>query len=59
MKFIPQIIWFILAGANLAVNLVRHGEPREDNYNIWTSLISFVVACVLLYFGGFFNVFFR
>ena len=47
--------WFIallmLYSANLGIILSRNGQPREDNYNFFTSLIANVIEVVLIYFA--------
>lgn len=41
----------ILCAMNLGINLTRHGEPREDNYNFISSLIAVLIEIVLVYFA--------
>jgi len=37
----------------LGISIAKHGEP--DTYNGWASLIGFLLAHILLYFGGFYD----
>ena len=34
---------------NLGDNLTRNGEPREDKYSFFTSLIAVIIETVLVY----------
>ena len=47
--------WFVallmIYSANLGIILSRNGQPREDNYNFFTSLIANVIEVVLIYFA--------
>ena len=44
--FIAALILYVM---NLGINLTRNGEPREDKYNFFTSLISSLIVIVLMY----------
>jgi hypothetical protein len=50
----PQIIWLALIFLGLGIDLAKHGEPRS-NTNFWTTLISSIIAFLLLKAGGFFG----
>ena len=54
---LPQIIYLMIVAVGLGIALVLHGKPR-DGHSFWTQLISSVIALGLLYWGGFFDVFF-
>lgn len=41
----------ILYAMNLGINLTRHGQPREDNYNFITFLIAAIIEVTLIYFA--------
>lgn len=47
--------WFVallmIYGANLGIILSKNGQPREDNYNFFISLIANVIEVVLIYFA--------
>lgn len=47
--------WFIallmIYSVNLGIVLSRNGQPREDNYNFFTSLIVIIIEVVLIYFA--------
>lgn len=51
----PQILWIGLVGAQLAVDMERHGKPKTGTYNFNISLIGVLMAVAVMYFGGFFN----
>ena len=50
----PQIIIIAIDLVNLAVAAVHHGEPKEENYNVFISLIAFAIQLAILTWGGFF-----
>ena len=56
---IPQIIYLsiLFIGLLLAANL--HGKPKEGEYNFWTTFLSYIIILTLLFYGGFFDVFFK
>ena len=56
---IPQLIVLILMAMNLGMALVKHGEPTNMKYNVLTSFLGNVITIGLLYWGGFFDVFWR
>ena len=47
--------WFVallmIYSVNLGIVLSRNGQPREDNYNFFTSLIVNIIEVVLIYFA--------
>ena len=51
----PQIIYICLMVMNVTINLVKHGEPKDGNYNIFTAMIGVAIEYGLLRWGGFFN----
>jgi hypothetical protein len=55
----PQIILLILVGMGLGIALVKHGEENKRKYNFWLEALSSAIMLALLYWGGFFDVFFR
>ncbi len=50
-----QIVLICMAAFTIAVNLAKHGEPREGNYNVFTALISVAIEIAILAAGGFFS----
>lgn len=53
-------IWFIvylfLNAMGLGMNLVKHGEPKDGEYNFWASLIATLITVsivVMAIKGGF------
>ena len=53
-------IWFIvylaLSAMGLGINLAKHGEPKDEKYNFWVSLIRSVIYTGIVYMsikGGF------
>ena len=51
---IPQIIICILYVINLGIYAIKHGEPRDGDYNFWVGLIATGINVALLKWGGFF-----
>jgi len=56
---LPQIIVLCLLAMSLGISLVKDGEPKNENYSVWTSLLSAVILLGLLFWGGFFGVLFN
>ncbi len=56
---LPQIIWIIWMCMALGVAVARHGEPREKTWNFWALLQVVAMLAGLLYWGGFFDVWFK
>lgn len=53
-------VWFIIylffSAMGLGMNLVKHGEPKEGEYNFWTSLIATIISAgitIMAIKGGF------
>ena len=49
----PQILMIILLGANLGMNLIKDGEPKEGKYNFAATLLATVIEVAILRAGGF------
>lgn len=50
------IVYLFLNAMGLGMNLVKHGEPKDDEYNFWTSLIATIITVsivVMAIKGGF------
>jgi hypothetical protein len=56
---IPQILVLGILFMALGIDLVRHGKTHEVTENFWTTLLSFVIWIGLLYWGHFFDMFWR
>lgn len=57
-NMLPQIIFLVLISLDMGIAIAKHKQPK-NNYNIWDSLIGQLIILLLLYWGGFFNVFFK
>jgi len=55
---IPQIIMLALMFFDYLAYANKHGQSK-GNYNIWHYFISNIILLTLLYFGGFFDVWFK
>jgi len=56
---VPQIVYLLLMALGLGIAMERHGKPKADKYNFTIDLISTALSAALLWWGGFFNVFFK
>lgn len=50
----PQIFLLAIYVLNIAVVAAHHGEPREENYDVFISLLALAIQLALLTWGGFF-----
>jgi len=37
-------------------NVIKHGEPKDQKYNGWASLVAVIINIIILSYGGFFEV---
>lgn len=51
----PQIIYICLLVSGAVIHLVKHGEPRKEQYNFWGWLIGAAINIWILSWGGFFG----
>ena len=56
---IPQLIYLGIAAFGAGFILANHGNPKGGEHNILTSLIAEAIIVGLLYWGGFFDCFFK
>ena len=54
----PQIIYLVLVLIALLAAANSHGKMEKRPKSFWISLVSIAVQAGLMYWGGFFNVFF-
>lgn len=52
---IPQIIMIIIFCLSLGITMAKNGQPREDKYSFFTSLVATGIQVGVLIWGGFFN----
>lgn len=57
MVKISVIILLVLHAMALGGSLYKHGEPKDENYNFFTTLIACAVMIALYYYAGLFDVF--
>jgi hypothetical protein len=55
---LPQIIILVLLAMGLGISLVQSGKPKTGTHSFWVQAISTTITLAILYWGGFFNVFF-
>jgi len=58
----PQIIILCFFFFNFLIAFKKHGELKPElsqKYNIWLTIVDSIITISLLYWGGFFNVFFK
>ncbi len=51
---VPQIIYLALIMMDIGISLAKHGEPKNEKYNVWITLASAAIIVALLKWGGFF-----
>lgn len=51
---VPQILYLALMMMDVGINLAKHGQPRDGQYNFWITLGSAAMLFGLLKWGGFF-----
>ena len=51
----PQITWIVASALGLLITSAWHGKQRDEEYNIFTSIIIKGIWFFILYSGGFFN----
>lgn len=54
-----QITWLVLVFIGLLISANQDGKPKTGKYSFLGSLISITISLSILYWGGFFNVFFK
>ena len=54
---VATIILLTLNVLGLGIVLAKHGEPKEGNYNFWTTLIVTIITITLYYYAGLFDNF--
>jgi hypothetical protein len=59
MKYLPQIIYILLFFVSLVVIGFRHGKEKKGEYNMIEDLIALAIQVGLMFWGGFFSVFFK
>ena len=50
-----NIAWLVLTAIGMGVELQRHGEEKEGEYNFFHSLIAFGIVLFILIKAGLFN----
>jgi len=50
-----QAILLILTVIELMVVSNKHGQPKQGEYNIWSTMFSMAVLYIILISGGFFK----
>jgi hypothetical protein len=51
----PQIIFLVLVGLELLFTAYKHGQPKDEKYNIFVKLINAGIIIWILIAGGFFG----
>lgn len=55
----PQLIFIALIFTSLLLNARDHGKPKKGKDNFWYPFTAAVIYFILLYLGGFFDVFIK
>ena len=53
-EYTPQIIMIAIFAMNFTINLMKHGQPRQDKYNVFSVIIDTFIEISILKWGGFF-----
>lgn len=53
-----QIIYLFIVVLGLGIALAKDGQPKTDKYSFWGTVVATLISLGLLYWGGFFNIFF-
>ena len=56
---IPQAIILLIFVIVLVFNIINEGEPTDLSFDTWAYLKWSIALLAILYWGGFFNVFFK
>ena len=56
---IPQLLYLALTVIGLATAAMQNGEPRTGNHSFVGTLVATVLIGSLLWWGGFFDCFYR
>lgn len=56
---IPQIIMIIFMVMSIGFALAKDGQPKTDKHSFGWSLVVCVIYSLILWWGGFWNVFRR
>ena len=49
----PQIVMIIVMGCNAGIALVKHGEPKNQDYNFILTIVGIAIEAIILGAGGF------
>lgn len=52
---IPQFILLLLWAASFGLVAAKHGQPKNENYNVFVTILALAIEFSLLYCGGFFR----
>ena len=51
----PQILLIVIMAIELGLVWAKHGQPRNEKYNVFINLAGTAVFVSLLIWGGFFD----
>ena len=54
---ICTIVLVVILFIDLGVNIGKHGEPKTDCYNGWTTFVAIIIELILFYGAGLFDKF--
>ena len=54
-----QIIYLVLLFVGLLIEANQHGKDKKGKHNFFTSFIAMTIQIGLMYWGGFFDIFFK
>jgi len=50
----PEVILIVLWTLSLCINFIKHGDPKDGEYNFWIELISVFIAYLFFRWAGLF-----
>ena len=56
---ILQLIYLALGLISLGMEFSKHGQEKKGKHNGWVSFLTVVILWTILYYGGFWSVFFE
>ena len=55
----PQIVLIVLVAIGMGIEMTKDGQPKTGNHSFVYGSIGNLITLTLLYFGGFFDCFFK
>jgi hypothetical protein len=56
---VAQIVFIVWITFSLGYNMSKHGEEKEGYHNAWIDFFTVLIIFGILFWGGFFKVFYE